>query len=212
MELPGIALPPSATLPTSVKRLDTYLHSVEHGPVVDTTELESLLALCWDQLQGDDGGMSGAKICGRIEGVHWMPPGLRFSIQRHDMTARGSTGTQVQGWVVDVPHGVARCSTGRSYHRFVPRGPVVAIQPLAAELAELVAADEADDPRIQRHADGRVRLVMAAVFPEGSAPRKTVAGRRQRLVEALTAQLHARGYIEVQHRVWGAVRDGGALC
>lgn len=60
------------------------------GPISDTTELERLLAAYWDELNGDDGGMEGYKLLGRMEAVVWKPI-LSFRIERHGGTVIGSS-------------------------------------------------------------------------------------------------------------------------
>ena len=47
--------------------LKDYLNRLEPGPVEETTHLERLLAKVWDDLGGDNGGMTGHKLIGRME-------------------------------------------------------------------------------------------------------------------------------------------------
>jgi hypothetical protein len=42
-----------------------------------------LLAACWQEFNGDDGGMSGDKLLGRMEEVIWEPPTLSLTVERH---------------------------------------------------------------------------------------------------------------------------------
>ena len=44
---------------TGVDRLWAYLTTTQLGPVADSATLERLLAACWDEFTGDDGGMEG---------------------------------------------------------------------------------------------------------------------------------------------------------
>jgi hypothetical protein len=78
-----------------------HLAIVVPGEVADTTELERLLAASWHKFSGDDGGMSGQKLLGRMENVAWAPPKLTFTIERHGGTVRGSTRAELQHWEVN---------------------------------------------------------------------------------------------------------------
>src|SRR3954447_10470619 len=53
--------------------------------------IESLLAACWDDLAGNEGGMTGRKIPGRTEDLKWNPPILTFRIERHGAFVAGSS-------------------------------------------------------------------------------------------------------------------------
>jgi hypothetical protein len=72
------------------------------GPVVNVSAVERLLAACWDDLLGDDGGMAGHKLVNRMEAVAWNPPVLTFCIERHGGMALGSTRAEMQHWQVDL--------------------------------------------------------------------------------------------------------------
>lgn len=47
--------------------------SLPTGPVADVAAVERLLAACWDDLVGNDGGMAGYKLMKRMEAVAWNP-------------------------------------------------------------------------------------------------------------------------------------------
>jgi hypothetical protein len=49
--------------------LTGYLKNLDPGPVEVATHLERLLAQVWDDLGGNDGGMTGQKLLGRMERV-----------------------------------------------------------------------------------------------------------------------------------------------
>ena len=68
--------------------LKDYLNNLEPGPVEETTQLELLLAEVWDDLGGDEGGMTGQKLVGRMSQVKWNAPVLSFSIEWHGGTSR----------------------------------------------------------------------------------------------------------------------------
>jgi len=45
-----------------MERLMTYLEQTSEGEIIDTAELEELLAECWDEFAGDYGGMQNCSI------------------------------------------------------------------------------------------------------------------------------------------------------
>jgi hypothetical protein len=87
---------------TGLDRLRAHLATIQPGELVDTTDLEPLLAGSWDEFTGDYGGMEGYKLLGRIEDVMWQPPKLAFTIERHGGTVMGSTRAELQHWEVNV--------------------------------------------------------------------------------------------------------------
>src|SRR5262245_55621470 len=85
----------------NLARLRAHLATVQPGKIADTTDLEPLLAACWDEFSGDYGGMEGSKLLGRMEGVTWEPPVVRFMV-RHGRTVAGASWADLQGWTVNV--------------------------------------------------------------------------------------------------------------
>jgi hypothetical protein len=75
--------------PESCASFFAWARTIQPGPISNTGELERLLAACWDELTGDDGGMEAYKLLNRMEDVAWNPPLLTFVIERHGGTARG---------------------------------------------------------------------------------------------------------------------------
>lgn len=61
------------------------------GPVAEVATVERLLAACWHEFGGDDGGMESYKLLSRIEAVAWNQPTLSFRIERHGELAMGGT-------------------------------------------------------------------------------------------------------------------------
>ena len=71
--------------------LRAYLGQMPPAKVTDTDKLALLLCSSWAELDaGSDGGMTGDKLLGRMEDVHWEPPVLSFRIERHGGTVLGS--------------------------------------------------------------------------------------------------------------------------
>jgi hypothetical protein len=174
--------------------LTTFLAATPPGPIPATTELERLLAAAWNEFTGDDGGMEPYKLLGRIEDVAWNPPLLTFTIERHGGTVMGSTRATLQDWALDLATMTARCVEAR--HRQVrPMHPRLDVRRFAEEITQLIVPRK-EDPRLKRYADGRVRVLVGKIFPEGSAAKQTLAGRRQRFRAALRDRLAGCGWIE----------------
>ena len=95
-----------------MEELKDYLRTIEPGRIARTGDLDRHLAEVWDDLGGDDGGMAGCKLIGRMERVEWHPPVLAFTIERHGGTAIGSTRAELQRWSVKISTAGRRRASG----------------------------------------------------------------------------------------------------
>ena len=177
-----------------IETLRAALEQLASGEVPESTDLERLLAECWDDLRGDEGGMAGYKLLGRMEKVEWCPPVLQFCIERHGGTVLGSTRGEVQHWSVDVAQeSAALVATGwRQLRRPQPPMRQREVTALAAEIADVVEGG-LPDSRVARKTDGRVHVVVSRL-PLGDGPGQTMLGRRQRFRQALLEVLQSRGW------------------
>jgi hypothetical protein len=75
------------------------------------------------------------------------------------------------------------------------------VRPLAEEIARLIVA-KAEDDRIKWLDQGRVRVLVGKVLPEGSAAKQTLAQRRKRFRAALRGLLDNAGWCESGVNVW----------
>lgn len=170
----------------SLAQLRTYLDGIGPGPVEDASDLESLLADCWDRLVGDDGGMTPEKLLGRTEYMAWDPPDLTFCIERHGGTVTGSSRAEIQAWTLNVVAGTRFCC--RAGHRQLhPMAPRLNVRPIAQEIAQLIEGGK-EDPRLKWSKDGTVRVKSGEIIPD-DAVKQTIAGRRRRFWAALDAAL-----------------------
>lgn len=165
-----------------LEMLTDSLASISSGMVEDTAGLDHLLASCWDDLHGSDGGgMQASKLIGRMEDIHWEPPILRFFIGRHGGAACGSSREELQHWEVDLDAGTAEIvKTG--HRQLAPMAARAPIKAMAEEICEAILSGKEDD-RIRRSDDGSVKVLASEIFPTDSGCKRTVAGRRKRLVE-----------------------------
>jgi hypothetical protein len=177
--------------------LRQHLATLPPGPITDTGTLARLLADAWDKFSGDDGGIIPGKHLNRMEGVAWAPPSLSFTIERHGGTVLGSTRATLQEWTLDLEKKTARCAEARS-RQLSPTRARLDVRPLVEEVARLIVSRQEDD-RLRWGADGRVRVLLGKVLPEGSAVRQTLAGRRKRLRAALTERLGREGWRPTGH-------------
>jgi hypothetical protein len=186
---------------TFMDELTDYLKILDPGPVEVTTHLERLLAEIWDNLGGNEGGMTGHKLIGRMEKVEWNPPVLRFVIERHGGTVLGSTRTELQRWTVNLKRQTATCE--RTGHRQLsPMANRVDVRFIAEEVASKIVAGQADD-RLSWTGDGRVRVEVGKIFPERSGYMQTVQGRRRRFREALIEKLSTKGWAHLDRNTFG---------
>jgi hypothetical protein len=179
-----------------------HLTGLPIGKVKYTDKLAEVLSSCWDQLKGGgEGSMAGWKLKDRVENVHWRPPNLSFTIERHGGMEFGSVYAELKNWVVDVDAGTAEdFDGGRRQKR--PKAPAIKIKPLAQEIIGLVRQGE-DDPRFRWDEERRIITVdVNAVFPGGDSPKQTTEGRRERLFYKLIELMREEGWTRVgKHRL-----------
>jgi len=165
------------------------------GPVADVPALERLLAAAWDALAGDDGGMEAHKLLNRMEAVAWDSPVLSFVIERHGGTVMGSTRAELQHWQVDVEKKTA--TLVKSGHRQLKSmASRLSVKQMAEEIVVSILNDE-DDDWLMRLNDGTVKILVSKIFPTGSGFKRTVGGRRKRLLQYVGAKLAENGWLEV---------------
>ncbi len=176
------------------------LREVLAVPTPPAREIEAHLAQVWDALAGDDGGMTGRKLHGRMGSVVWNPPVLTFQIERHGATVLGSSRAEVQEWTVDLEQRTKSVMVvGR--RQLQPPQPRLDVKPVAGELAIAITSGQ-QDPRLRWDGTRRVRLLMNAVLPAGSAVKGTLAGRRKRLREAVAKHVAPAGWRMVRANVF----------
>ena len=178
-----------------MEKLLRYLKSMPVGTISDTGELESLLISCWDQFKGDDGGMSGYKLHGRMEEVDWNPPILTFVIERHGITNLGSTKADLQHWKLNINTREAILEY-TSYRQVQPRQAKLDVKSLAEEISRLII-DHREDERIKWYKDGSVLIHIGKILPKESAVQQTLVGRRKRFREHINKLLTSAGWQKV---------------
>jgi hypothetical protein len=177
---------------TGLARLRAHLATVQPGRIIDTTDLERLLAACWDEFSGDYGGMEGYKLLGRMEDVTWEPPVLSFAVERHGRTVAGSSRADLQGWTVNIESNTIFYEP-LGHRQVRPMQPRLKVEPLVEEIVRLIVAKQGDD-RLQWHEDGSVKVLVGKIIPADSAVKQTLAGRRKRFREKLVERLEAEGW------------------
>lgn len=175
-----------------MNNLTQYLASIPAGPINDTANVESLLAACWGQFTGDDGGMQGYKLRGRMEDVAWNPPRLTFVVERHGGTVHGSSRAELQHWTVDLETKTATLEkVGHRQLSAMQRR--LDVEPLAEKVASLVASGQ-EHEWLEWRSASRVHVVIGRILPKGSAAKRTLEGRRKRLREALRERMEGTGW------------------
>ena len=175
----------------SIATLKEHLAATAPGPV-NASEIDHLVAAAWDEITGSEaGGMTSAKIIGRLESVEWKSPLLTFIVERHGGTVLGSTRAELQSWEVNLEILTARCGTGR-YRRIGPTNPPMNVGPVAEEICALIL-EHIDDPRLRWRPDGTVVVKIGEIIPAACLPKQTVEGRRKRFRAALDRMIANTG-------------------
>lgn len=173
--------------------LKNLLTSLAPGKIADTAAVDRLLAVAWIELAGsDDAGMGGYKLLGRMEKAVWQQPILSFVIERHGGTVCGSSRAELQHWEVNVDTMTTKINdTSRRQLETMAKG--VDVEPIKAQIVRKILTGE-EDPRLRWIEAGVVQVVLSRIFPDGSAYKQTVEGRRRRLREALKEELGGHGW------------------
>lgn len=179
---------------TMTDHLHDYLNAISPGPITETGTLDRLLADAWGEFSGDDGGMEGRKLRGRMEEVQWQPPLLTFAIERHGGTVLGSTRATLQEWAVNVDKKTVACVEAR-HRQLRPRQPRLDVAAIAEEIVSQIV-NRQEDHRLKWYEDGRVRVLVGKVLPEESVVKQTLATRRKRFRSALKERLAHHGWQE----------------
>lgn len=119
-----------------------------------------------------------------MEAVRWAPPVMSFRIERHVAMTRGSTRAELQVWRIDIERNSATCVSSRTYRQHAPRTEPVKTAPIAGEIADAIAAGR-DDERLIWGRDGKVRVMLAEVLPQGPGTCGPVPGAQNNSVRRL---------------------------
>jgi hypothetical protein len=170
---------------SAMESLKTELLTISPGKIDEPLKISNLLALAWETLTGGtDEGMEGYKLIDRMEKVEWVPPVLRFQIERHGATVKGSSRADLHEWTIDLCKATAEC-VSKGSRQIIPMAPRLDVEPLAAEVAGLIRDGRLDE-RVQWHGEDQIRIKIGKILPVGSALKQTLEGRRSRFRKALT--------------------------
>ncbi len=179
-----------------MKLLKEYLEKIPQGMIENTTQLEKLLANCWEELKGDEGGMEGYKLHGRMENVSWNPPELTFTIERHGGTVMGSTKAGLQRWTVNIEKKEATYVIS-GHRQLYPRQSRLDVNPIADRIADLIM-NKKEDKYLKWYKDGHVQVLIGEIISMKFTPKQTVDGRRKRFRSALNGRLQEKGWEEIR--------------
>jgi len=180
-----------------IERLRKLLADIGPGAVPSNvrSQLERLLAECWDSFGGDEGGMEGYKLLGRMEKPEWNAPNLTFTIARHGGTVMGSTRAELQEWTVNLDALTASTEPySKRYRQLSPRAKTWKAEPVAEEIAQLIINRKEDPEKIKWLKNGGVTVLTTKVIPDASGPQQTYDGRRRRLNRELGKLLSPLGW------------------
>jgi hypothetical protein len=179
----------------SVRPLLNKLNDTPQGPIKGPTrdEIISLLAKCWQDLEGaDQTSMKDWKLS-RLENLSWNPPVFSFTIERHGATVLGSTRAELQEWTVNLNLATAHCATG-GYRQLVPTAPKLDVKPIAAGVCDAVRQGPALKQGIVVWHDSDHVSIRHDVLIPSDGYQQTVAGRRRRFRNELTNRMKAIGW------------------
>jgi hypothetical protein len=88
----------------AIDRLKEHLNQFLNSPITKEQRDKALrlLAIAWDAFKGSGAESTDAYKLHRAESLHWQPPTVKFVLERHGGTARGSTRADLHYWEVDL--------------------------------------------------------------------------------------------------------------
>ena len=158
------------------------------------TSREELLALIHQQWEGltiigDDHSIALYKLTDeRIENLHVADGSINFSIERHGRAAMGSPYADVDHWVVDLAAKTA-CIAGTTPRLIGKRSQPIDVKAVVTTILDALKNEDATI--VDRTKDGRLRIKIEAVIPDGG--KETTQGRRKRIWVALNEALAPEG-------------------
>jgi hypothetical protein len=191
------------------EKLAFLLQSLPAGSLSDgaETNVANLLADCWDELEGSNvSKMEYWKLVrdGGPQEMTWSPPTLSFIIDRHGGMALGSTRAEKQQWTLDMEKRTVHQSIA-GYRQVRPRAATLNVKTIADDVCNAVR----EGPRSKSALiirgilvwkdDDHFVVYQGKLVPNDSFKR-TIAGRRKRLREALEAELGVLGWKLVEAR------------
>jgi hypothetical protein len=185
----------------NLKRVRSYLD--EHAGALDANRVGILLADCWEDLDGGTETKMRAEKLWRIEELEWVPPILKFSIERHGQTVNGSSRATVYRWSVNLETGEAGI-IGEKRRQIYAMDKRLDVKPIAQSLADAIIAGK-PDARIIVNKDGSVRLKIADIIP--ATYKETTSARRSRLRVRLSTILAPHGWKELRANVYHQPKD-----
>jgi hypothetical protein len=171
-----------------LEKLKAWLRNVRPGKIDDDSDLSTLLADAWDEIQGTRAqNTQNYKLIDRIERVVWEPPVLEFTIERHGGTVQGSSRAELHRWTIDLNQGVARCNPSAGFRQIIPSDKKMDVEVPAGEVAAAIVARR-EDARLKWDNDMQIVQVLVSNFIGGRS-KQTVAGRRKRFRTCLEQKL-----------------------
>jgi len=187
-----------------IDKLRQYLNSQPASTIQVTPKLEVLLANAWANFSGSDAESMTAnklrratfsgKTVVRVENLEWNAPFITFDIERHGPTVLGSVKKPLQTWTLDVVRRTASCDVTGRYRLDRPTQKKIDSKLNAENLVDTITKQQPDD-RLKWKKDGAVQILTGKIYPDESAVKPTVAGRRKRLIKALSSLLSAHGWV-----------------
>jgi hypothetical protein len=155
-------------------------------------ELLRMLREQWEDLTiiGDDHSIALYKLTDeRIENLHVDNDGcINFSIERHGRTTMGSPYADVHHWVVDLAAKTAWIA-GTTPRLIGKRSQPIDVAAVVTTILDALKNEDATI--VDRTKDGRLRIKIKAVTPDGG--KETTQGRRKRIWVALNEALAREG-------------------
>lgn len=176
-----------------METLINYLKNVDPGLILETQQLERVLASNWYEFEGVEiESMENWKVLYRMENVVWQPPVLSFSIERHGSYMMGGSRAQMHRWSLNLETKKAEMKV-IGYRQLIKRSPNLDVNSMVDEIANIIV-NHIEDERIKWYPDGSVRIYIGKLIPAKDTYKQTLIERRKRFKERLQQKLNESGW------------------
>jgi hypothetical protein len=142
----------------SIKALKAFLADLPTGPVQENRRVIEMLSPFWVSLVGSSEASMATYKLNRAENLHWEPPLLKFTIERHGAASLGSSRAELQEWTINLDEQTASY-TLLGYRQLRPNAPRLKVEPIVASIIEAIRSGKSlDNGAIIRDCDDQIRI------------------------------------------------------
>ncbi len=172
-----------------MEKLKKFLNEIKEGPLSTQQEeqLIPLLSEIWAEINIDCTTNLQYSKLNRIENAMWHPPKLRFDIERHGQTVRGSTRASFYAWEIDIEKAQAYI-VGERYRQVAHSDRPFKSALIVQELRDIITSGCKDDRIEYKNVTKTlVKILVSKVLTASN--KQTLASRRKKFRTEMRKQM-----------------------